>query len=805
MFQDLRYGLRMLLKHKGFTAVAALTLALGIGANTAIFSVVNAVLLHPLPYREADRLMVIWETSSRNQRSSVTAPNYLDWRDQNRAFEQIAAAAGASFNLTGGGDPQRLPGARVSANYFDVLGTKPVAGRSLLLADDQHGADRVVLLSYGLWQRRFGADPHILGQAILLDGEPHVVVGVMPEAIRFQSTSAQLWKPLALSPQDLAATGSHYLRVTGRLKPGVTREQAEAELKAIATQLEAKRPHSNTGWSVAVVPLRDQLVSDVRLSLFILLGAVGFVLLIACANIANLLLARAAARRKEMAVRLALGAGRWRLFRQLVTESVILAGLGGAVGLLLALLCLEMLVALLPGNIPRLGQVGIDSTVLGFTLGIALLTGLLFGLAPGLQASKPDLQDALKESGRATAGPDRHRLRSALVVAEVAVTLVLLVGAGLMVRSFWRLQAVNPGFNPGTVFSLQMALPESRYPEPRQTAAFYQTVLEQVTALPDVQSAALCSQLPLGSRGFGIAVFIEGRPRLGPREVPMAHYRAVSADYFRVLRIPQVAGRWFNERDREGAVRVGIINETMARRYWSGEDPLGKRFTLDDNETTPIQIVGVVRDVKHFGLEAEAGPEFFVPHQQAPALFWRWVGGSLHLVVQPRTSASSVLAGIRRAIWSTDAQLPLYNVTSLERLLAESIGMRRVYMWLLAVFAVLALLLGAVGIYGVMTYTVSQRTHEIGIRMALGAQQRDVVKLVVKQGTLLTLTGTVIGLISAFVLTRVLSSLLFGVTATDPATFAMIPLLLVAVALLACYFPARRAAKVDPMVALRYE
>jgi putative ABC transport system permease protein len=805
LLRDLRYGIRMVVKNPGFTLIVVLTLALGIGANTAIFSVVNAVLLRPLPFQDADRLFRVYETN-RERRGGVTAPNFTDWRAQQTKFEQIAASFGRNYNLTSGGEPERLSGARVSANYFALVGVQPVIGRSFSPAEDQHGANRVAILSHGLWQRRFGGNEGIIGQTITLDREQHVIIGVMPPTLRLQANSAQIWIPLALSPGELSANGSHFLQVIGRLKPEATRETAEAEMKTIAKQLESKRPHSNTGWSVALVPIREQLVGDVQQSLLILLGAVGFVLLIACANVASLMLARASAREKEMSIRLALGASAWRLSRQLLTESLVLAFLGGVLGLLLAIWGADVLVTLLPDYIPRLGETGIDGTVLGFTFGMALLTGLLFGLAPAFQASKPDPNKVLKEGGRsAMAGLGPYRLRSALVVGEVAMALLLLVGAGLLIRSFWRLQAVAPGFNPENVATLQMALPESRYPQPGQMAAFYQAVLERLSALPEVQSAAFTSHLPLGSGGFNLALTIEGHPPTSPQQLPTAFYRAVSADYFRAMGIPQVAGRAFTDLDREGTTRVAVINQQMAQRFWPGENPLGKRFTADDNETTPIEIVGIVGDVKHFGLGNESGPEFFVPYQQARATFWRWASRSLTLVIRPRTESAIALAGVRQAIWAVDSELPLYRVTSLEQLLSDSIAMQRVYMTLLVGFALIALLLAVVGIYGVMSYLVTQRTHEIGIRMALGAHPRDVLKLMINQGMRLTMIGIAIGLLSAFALTRFMSNLLFSIGPTDPVTFLLIAILLGAVALLACWIPAGRATKVDPMIALRFE
>ncbi len=805
LWQDLKYGARQLARNPGFTIVAVLTLALGIGANTAIFSVVNAVLLRPFPYREADRVMVVVETLN-NRRGGVTAPNFVDWREQNTVFEKMGAATGASFNLTGEGDPERLPGALISADYFPVLGVQPILGRLFLPEEDRPEANRVVLLSHALWQRRYGAAPTILGQTVVLDREPYTVVGVMPRALELTPGSSRLWVPLALGPRELSATGSHTLRVIARLKAGVSPERADAEMKTIAKGLEQKRPWSNTGWSVTLIPLPEQLVGNVRSSLLILLAAVGFVLLIACANVANLLLARAAERHKEMGIRIALGARRWHLLRQLLVESVLLFGVGAAVGLLFAYWGLDALSAGLPDTTPRLTQSSIDLTVLAFTLAVSVLTGVLFGLAPGLQASKTDPNDSLKEGARSPGhSPGRRRLRNSLVVSEVAASLVLLIAAGLLAKSFWLLHAVEPGFNPANLKSFQVSLPEARYPKPTQVVAFYQRVLDNVAALPGVDSAALASNIPLADSGFSLSVMLEGQPALPPDQTPTTFYRAVSNDYFRVMGIRQLRGRSFSVDDREGAVRVGIVNQTMATRLWPGQEALGQRFRLDDNGQTPVEVVGVVADVRHFGLDSDPRSELFIPYTQAPPIYWDWANRSLNLVVRQKAESAALASAVRGAIWSVDGDLPVYNVTSLDEVLEESVSTERVYTVLLSAFGVVALALAVIGVYGLMAYSVTQRTHEIGLRVALGARPRNILALIVSQGLVLVALGVGVGFAAAFGLTRFLGALLFGVSTTDALTFISVAVLLVLVALLACYLPARRAMRVDPMTALRYE
>jgi predicted permease len=801
--QDVRYAARTLRKNPGFATVVVLTLALGIGANTAIFSVVHAVLLRGLPYNEPERVMRVLSTVGTN-RGSTTAPDFVDWRSSAQSFEGMAAVSGQSYNLIGNGEPERISGARVSANYFEVLGLTPILGRAFTADEDKHGANRVALIGNGLWQRRYAGNPSVLGATIVLDREPYTIVGVLPAALELYANSVQVWTPLALTPRELGSTGNRRYAVTARLRPGVTREKAEAEMQTIARAIAEKRPNSNKGWGAIVVPIRDQVLGDIRQPLLILFGAVACVLLIACANVGNLLLARGEARHQEIAVRAALGAGRVRIARQLLTESLLLALLGGALGLWLASIGIDVLVRLLPATIPRLGQVAINGTVLVFTLGTVLLTGVLFGLAPSMRAARTDLNDALKKGGR-TPGARTGKLRSGLVVAEMALALVLLIGAGLLARSFWRILSVDTGLRREPLVALQTSLPESRYPQPVTFANFGDAVLERLHALPDVQSVGLTSHVPLGSGGNSISVTILGRPPVEPQQLPNAHYRAVSAGYFSTLGIPVVAGRGFDDRDRASSTRVAVINQTMAQRLWPKENPIGHRFLLDDREKEPVEIVGVVANVKHFGPAADIQPEFFVPFAQGRESFWRFANRSFYIVVQPRGEIAAATSAVRRAVWSADSELPLYRVTTLQQLHRDSMAMPRVYGLLLSGFAMSALLLAAIGIYGVMAYTVAQRTREIGVRLALGASRPDVIKLIVGGGVRLALLGGGIGLLAALALTRLIASQLYQVSATDPEVFIGLAVLLIVIGLVACWLPARRAAKVDPMIALRAE
>jgi putative ABC transport system permease protein len=822
LWQDLRYGIRMLLRSPGFTLVGVLALALGIGANTAIFSVVNAVLLRPLPYPDPDRLVLLSENFSRLglNRISVSAPEFIDYRDRSQSFERVAAYKYLNFNLTGVDEPERILGASVSAGLFTLLGINPSRGRAFLPEEDQPGGHPVVVLSHGLWQRRFGADPSVVGKTLRLNGNHMTVVGIMPPGFQFPA-QAELWAPIVFNDDALRQRQSRSLRVIARLKPDVTLKQAQAEMSTFARQLTQQYPDiylESNGWSITLTPLREQMVGNLRTTLLVLLGAVGFVLLIACANVANLLLARAAARQKEIAIRTALGAGRRRLVRQLLTESVLLALVGGTLGLLLALWGIDLLAALRPPGIPALVKISVDAPVLAFTILTSLLTGILFGLAPALAASKLDLNESLKEGGRGAAGSrGRHRLGSILVISEVALALVLLIGAGLLIKGFLRLRSVDPGFNPKNVLVTWTVLSPSKYPDRTQVADFYQTLLARIEALPGVQFVGATNDLPLSGDNSSWGFTTEAHPRPAPGEVLEANYRVASPNYFRAMGISLVRGRFFTEFDNESAPGAVIINETMARRFWSDEDPIGKRMKLgspDPQHTWDglwLTIVGVVGDVKHFGLAADARPEMYVTYLQNP---WRglpaapymtvvWRGVSL--VVRVAAEPTALAAAVRRAVWSVDKDQPVFGVNTIEQVLSNSVAQRRFTMLLLSLFAALALVLAALGIYGVMSYAVTQRTREIGIRMSLGAQPSDALRLVLKQGLGLALVGVGIGLAAAFTLTRVLSGLLYSVSATDPATFAGISLLLAAVALLACYIPARRATRVDPMVALRYE
>jgi putative ABC transport system permease protein len=804
VWQDLRYGARMLRKQPGFTLIAVLTLALGIGANTAIFSVVNAVLLRPLPYRAPDRLTQVWEhnRSKNKSQGSVAPANFLDWKEQNQSFEEMAAYdIFPGFNLTDGGEPERVQAARVSANLFPLLGVNAIAGRVFTNMEEQRGHHQVALVGNGLWQRRFGADPGLVGRTLSLNDQSFTVVGILPSDFHFLPTEYEIFIPLVLDGWEATARGTHPLRVVARLKDGITLIQAQAEMNQIAHRLEQEYPKSNTGVGINLVPLHEQLVGESRRALLVLLGAVAFVLLIACANVANLLLARAVTRRKEMVVRMALGAGRIRLIRQLLTESMLLAGAGGVSGLLLSLWGVQILKTFLLQNalLPRGEAIGLDNRVLIFTLGISLVTGLIFGLAPGLAASKTDLNDVLKEGGRRAGGSvaDR-RFRQVLVVGEVALALVLLVGAGLMIQSFLRLRQVDPGFQPENVIAVDVSLPASRYKDGQQISHFQHQLLERVAALPGVRSVGAAAYLPFSGTNNSWSYQIEHRPPLPAVEWKDAGWRPITVNYFQTMGIPLITGRDFAASDDDKtAPGVAIINETAAHTFWPGEELLGSRFKLEGRTYT---VVGVVKDVRHVRLDGKAEPEIYFPYSQLP-ITWR----GMTVVAQTEIAPEQLTVALRNAVQELDKDQPIYHVRTLEGAIAESVSRPQLYLLLLGSFAVLALVMAALGLYGVMSYAVTQRTHEIGIRMAFGAQPRDTLKLVMGAGLTLTLIGIAIGLLAAFALTRVMESLLFGLSATDPLTFAAVAFLLIAVAFLACYLPARRAMKVDPMVAMRYE
>jgi predicted permease len=797
LWKDIRYGARTLRRQPGFASVAVLTLALGLGANTAIFSVVNAVVLRPLPYAEPEQLVRLYEKRPKlgRTRNVVSAPDFMDWRAQGRTFDSMAAYNGWSASLTGDGDPRQITGALASADLFRVLRAEPALGRAFSAEEDRPGAPRVVVIADGLWRRRFGADPSAVGKTVTLNGEGYTVVGVMPAGFQFPDAETEVWSPLALDPQDQSSRGSHYLSVVARLKPGVTLSQAQAEMDAIAGRLE-QQYQVNTGHGVNVFALHDEVVGGVRRSLFVLLGAVCFVLLIACANVASLLLARGAARQAEIAVRTALGASRWRVVRQLLAESLLLFVCGGGLGLLLAVWGVDLFVALSPAEMPRVHEIRGDAWVFGFAFLVSLVTGLAFGLLPALQASKPDLHGALKEGGRNRAGGRRSRVRALLVVAEVASAMILLVGAGLLLKSFVRLRQVSPGFDTSNLLTMQLSLPQSKYAGDARQADFIRRVVASVGSLPGVRAAGAVASLPLTGNSASRYFEIEGRAPRPAGEGLNANFNLASPDYFRALGVAVVSGRGFDEHDTAGAPEVVVINETMARRFWPDEDPLGKRMRIGNNPWRTV--VGVVADVKNEALAADPKPEMFYPLLQEPLPF-------MTLAVRTDADPKALAQDVARGVREVDADEPVYDVKTMDERLAESVSPQRLTAALVGIFAALAMTLAGVGIYGVISYSVAQQTHEFGIRMALGAQKGDVLKLVLRQGLLLALAGVLLGLAGALALTRVMSSLLYGVTVTDPATFAGVAAVLTAVALAACLLPARRATKVDPMVALRYE
>ncbi len=800
LIQDLRYAIRMLLKKPSFTIIVVLALGIGIGANTAIFSVVNAILLRPLPYKNFDRISMIWMSNPKLGVSEDwhSYPNYVDYKEQNQVFEDMAAFNTRSFNLTGAGDPVRVVGVWNTASLFSVLGVDAALGRTFTEDEQEPGKDMLVVLSNGLWRRNFGGDASVIGQQISLNGINRTVIGVMPASFSFPEKTTEFWVPLTVTPQRKQARNAISYKAVGRLKPGVTLAQAQADMAAIAKRLDDQYFQSDYGVNLRLI--HDQETHTVRSALLVLLGAVGFVLLIACANVANLLLARAAMREKEVAIRLALGARRWRIIRQLLTESVLLGVLGGAVGLLLAVWGLSALVALAPADIPRLDQTGIDARVLAFTLGISLVTGLIFGLVPALQASRPDVNDALKEGGRGSTGGGGARIRNLLVVSEIALSLVLLVGAGLLIRSFMRLQQFELGFNPEHLITMRVQLPGSKYKERKQVADFFQQLFERIEAVPGVQSAGAISTIFLSDTPNSTNFAIEGRPQATGAQSIEVPLDAVSAKYFKVMGIPLISGREFDDRDAIGTPPVAIINETFANRFFAGEDPIGKRYVYGgpapDNPW--ITIVGVVGDMRRTGFDRPVRPETFLPESQNP-------DNALTIVARTSTDPASFAGMLRDQVWSIDREQSVYDIKTMDQTLSEMLSQRRFNMLLLGVFASVALLLAALGIYGVISYSVSQRTHEIGIRMAMGAQSRDVLSLVVRHGLVLTGAGIAAGLIASFGLTRLMATLLYGVSATDPVTFIAIPVVLAGVALGACFVPARRASRVDPIEALRYE
>jgi predicted permease len=804
LIKEIRYGVRALLKHPGFTAIAVITLALGIGANTAIFSLVNAVLLKPLPFPDPDRLVMVWEDQSfiGFPRSEPAPGNYADWKAQQSVFEDMAALNWQPLNLTGDGEPEKISAYGVTANFCSLIGIQPAIGRNFTADEDKPGASKVVILSYGLWQRRYGGDRGILGRDILLNGTKYAVIGVMPAGFQFLQGYVGFWLPAALTQEQLADHENHYLTVVARMKQGVTLEQAHADLKTISQRITNDHADEAAGLSSVVVPLREQLAGSVRRPLMMLLVAAGLVLLIACANIASLQLSRAAGRSKEIAVRAALGASRARIVRQLLVESIVLAAAGGVLGLLVALWSFALLKQLIPEGMTVSTSVRIDLPVLGYATVVSLLTGIIFGLAPALQASKTDLNEALKQGGSRTASSARgNKLRGAFVVAEVALALTLLVGAGLLMQTVFHLRNQYSSFQPERLLTLRTALPSYKYSEHPRRVAFYDQVLERVKALPGVVSVGYTTSVPLQWKGGHNGFTLEG-PQPPPGVTTNAIHRQVSTDYFQALGIGLRRGRYFDDADKQQSMPVVIVNEAMARQFWPNDEALGKRFKLGVPNAPWVTVVGVVNDVRQMGMDAPVKAEMYFPYRQITSHFWY---APRDLVVRTTSDPLSLVAAVSREIHAVDADQPISNVATMHELLSEETGPRRLGMILLIVFGGLALLLASLGIYGVLSFFVAQQTREIGVRLALGAQLRDILGLVLKKGMGWALLGVAIGLVAAFAVARLMASLLFGVSASDPITFAAIALILTLVALVACYIPARRATKVDPLVALRYE
>ena len=796
--KDLRYAIRSLSKRPAFTVVALVALALGIGANTAIFSLINAVLLKPLPFNEPDRLVWAWgNIRNGSNRASVSPLDFLDYRAQNKTFEQFAAVFSVPLplNLTGNGDPERLTGAGVTGNYFQALGVKPLLGRTFLLENEKTGSDHVAVLSYGLWLQRFAGDPQIINKTITLDGETCQVLGVMDKDFNFPQSS-ELWVPLNFDrSNEMKQRKAHFLRPIGRLKPGVSIQQAQADTDIVAAQLAQQYPDTNTGWNLRLVSLREQLVGNTRPTLFILLGAVGFVLLIACANVANLLLVRAASREKEIAVRAALGASRLRIARQMMTESVLLAIAGGTLGVLLAAWGIELLVKLGDTSIPPTANVRIDLTVLVFTLLLSIATGILFGVAPALRTLNLNLSDKLKEGMRGGGEGLRHsRTRSLLVVLESAVAVVLLIGAGLLINSLIRLQRVDPGFDPHNVLTMRIDLPRQKYPKPEQAVNFFQQVEDRVSSLPGVEAAGMITELPLSGQPNDMPFTVAGRASDGDQMFD-DDFRRVNENYFRVMRIPFLRGRMFTTQEVSQSAKVILVSELLAEEVFPNEDPIGKRLIMWMNKQ-PFEIVGVVGDIRHRGMEFQPAPAMYFPTHQ---------NGGTNLVIRTQGDPLALVPAIRKQIQEIDPNQPIAAVKTMEDWVNTSVAAPRYRTLLLGLFAFIALALACTGIYGVMSYSVTQRTHEIGVRMALGARQLDVLRLVVRQGMSLVLIGVAVGLAGALALTRLMESMLFGVTAKDPITFVAVATSLSFVAFVACYIPALRATKVDPLIALRYE
>jgi putative ABC transport system permease protein len=803
---DVRYALRMLWRTPGFTAVAVITLALGIGANTALFSIVHAALLKPLPYDAADRLVMLWSNPNpeRGRGGAASPADFLDWRAQSTSFEGLSAIDRQQMTLTGVGEASRVPGAAVSANFFELLRAQPAMGRTFSAEEERFEAPRVIVLGHGFWQERLGGDLKVLGRTLLLDSRPYTVIGVMPAEFEFPReilrARVNYWVPFQVDPAT-ASRGAHYFAVFGRLKDGVLLPAAQAEMDTISLRLQQQYPDTNTNWMVNLFTLQDEVVGDSRTALLTLLGAVGFVLLIACANVANLLLARATGRAKELAVRAALGASRWRLLRQLLAESVVLSVLGAIVGVLLAAWGLELAASMMQAWVPRAWEITLSLPVLAFTAVVAIVTGIVFGLAPGLHVSRAALNDSLKRTGRGSVTPGHQRLRTVFVVTEVALALVLLIGAGLLMRSFHELQNVGAGFEPERTMTAVLSLPESRYEGLAQQAAFTRPLLERVRQVPDVRRAALASFIPFDRKDTLLVFSVEGEPDPPPAERRLAQYRVVSDGFFDTMGISVNRGRAFTATDVEGAPRVAVVSSALAAKFFPRKDPIGQRVTTDDADDDPrawFTIVGVVDDVRYRRLNEAPMPTLYYPVAQQTF-------PELTLVAKTGGDPLAITTALRGIVRSLDPQIALADVRTMDDVVSASLAGARFRTTLLGIFAVVALLLAAVGVYGVMSYSVEQRTQELGLRMALGATGADVLRLVAGQGIRLAVAGILVGLIAAFWMVRVLESLLFGISATDPVTFGAIAVLLAAIAALASYIPARRATKADPMVVLRVE
>jgi putative ABC transport system permease protein len=805
LLQDLRYAFRLLAKSPGFTAIAILTLALGIGANTAIFSVVNGVLLRPLAFRDPSRLVIVAEKSP-FPTISTSYENYVDWRDQSRSFESMEATRGTNLTLTGAGEAERLTARMATAGLFPLLGVEASVGRTFLKEEDQAGGTPVVLLGYGLWQRGFGGSRDIIGKPITLDAQPYTVVGVLPAGFQILQP-AEVFVPFKPWAATLPADRNWHpgIIAVARLKPGVSREQARAEMVGITKRLEQQYPDYNTGTSADVVGLQEQMVQNVRPALILLLGAVSLVLLIACVNVANLLLARAASRGREVAIRTAMGAGRARVVRQLLTESVLLSLGGGLLGIFLAWVSLGPLLKISAGSVPQVIPIELDRSVLVFTFLVSLVTGLVFGIVPALRTAGLDLRGTLNESTRgSTAGPGHHRLRGILVASEMALAVLLLVGSGLLLRSFSRLQDVPPGFQSDHLLVADIPLSQTTYAKPEQRYQFFDRLVERAKVLPGVRSAGAASFLPVSGGGSVIHFNITGHPPKTPHDYVAAGYRTVTPNYMETLGVPLLQGRLLTPADNERAPAVAVINASMAKTYFPNENPLGKRIQLGatpDKDVPTMEIVGVVGDVRP-GLGVDPQTEMYLPYRQADLVLPVF---QLSLVLRTAADPQLLTSALRSALAELDPNQPLVNVRTMEDNMAATVAQPRFRTWLIGIFAAVALVLAAVGVYGVLSYTVTQRTSEIGIRVTLGAQPEDVFKIIVGEGLRLALAGVGVGIIAALAITRVLQSFLFGISAYDPPTFFAVALLLTIVAVAASFFPARRATLVDPMVALRYE